>query len=144
MGFGLKSNEIATKNCPEEAQFNRRKLFFFFALCSERRQVSFRVDGEWHPDPLTMACCSRNAPFAFTSTKQSRRGSLPSAHSYASPFSSKYPHLAALGDFFITNIRLCAYGTMEWCSGIRGSLASGAHTERVSRSIVPMLFCITL
>lgn len=61
--------------------------------------MSFRVDGERHPDPLTMACCSRNAPFAFTSTTQSRRGSLPSAHLYAPPFSSKYPHLAALGDF---------------------------------------------
>lgn len=90
-----------------------------------------------------MACPGWDAPFAFMSTTQSRRSSLPSPHLYASPFSSKYPQFTALGEF-LYHRRAISRVRDNGMVQRHKRVFSQRSTETVSRSIVPMLFCLKL
>ena len=92
MAHGLKPNESASKKCPKEAQCNRRESF---SRCSEQCQVNFPSWSAVTSGSVDNCLSRQDAPFAFVSTTQSRRRSLPSPRSYESPFPSNYPQLTA-------------------------------------------------
>lgn len=90
-----------------------------------------------------MACPGWDAPFAFMTMTQSRPSSLPSPDLLASPFSSKYPQLTALGEF-LYHRRAISRVRDNGMVQRHKRVFSQRSTKKVSRSIVLRLFCLKL
>lgn len=90
-----------------------------------------------------MACPGWDAPFAFMSTTQSRKSSLPSPRSYVSPFSSSYPRFTALGEF-LYHKRATSCVRDNGMVQRHKRVFSQRSTGKVSRSTVPRLFYLKL